>query len=140
MGKAFSARRAGALLAPALAAFGLTLAAGLAVAQPTPTTSEITVVAPRSVIVVGATSNGVPIEKMWIAHNVGYSDLDLTQPANVLELDKRIKQAAVKGCEELDRAYPDSVYPSFDSAQNCVKIAVNKAMGEVDAAVAAAKK
>jgi len=137
MREANFASRATALTVPTLAAVAFMAAGSWAVAEQV---TEITVVAPRGIARVDTTSAGIPIDSLWITHRVGYADLDLSDPANIKELDKRVKEAAEKGCQELDRVYPDTVYPSFDSARTCVKIAVGNAMSQVDAAVAASQK
>ena len=129
------ADRAKSVAIPVVAAAAVLLAVASAGAQES---EQITIVAPHSIQhkQVGRTSSGIPIEQISLSHRVGYSDLDLTKPADVALLKKRVEAAAVQGCKELDKLYPlDNLSPSNTS---CAKSARETAMQQVDAAVAAA--
>jgi hypothetical protein len=53
-----------------------------------------------------------------------------------MELQKRVKDAAVTACKEIGRPYPNSMPSDAD----CAKTASDKAMTKVNAIVAAAGK
>jgi UrcA family protein len=113
---------------------GLALLGGIAAAdQP----AEITISASGlTKTVVGRTANGAPIEEVTLTRRVSYGDLDLAKTAGAAELQRRVDQTAKDACKELDNRYP------FEDRQltDCTKSAVDKAMAQVRAAVAAAEK
>ena len=129
------ADRAKSAAIPVVAAAAVLLAVASAAAQDN---EQITIVAPHAVQhkQVGRTYTGIPIEQISLSHRVGFSDLDLTKPADVAILKKRVEAAALQGCKELDKLYPlDNLSPSNKS---CANSARETAMQQVDAAVAAA--
>lgn len=84
---------------------GLVTASNCAIAQEQQL-PQITVTAPRvghKLIGVGPT--GVPIESASVSFQVMISDLDLTKPANVSELDRRIEAMAKDACADLDKIF-----------------------------------
>jgi UrcA family protein len=100
---------------------------------------EVTVQASRVVEKqVGRTSTGLPIVDVSLSYGVSYAGLDLVTNAGVMELEKRVKDTAMKACKELSRQYPIS----DQTDQECAKAATDKAMVKVHelAAAAAAKK
>ena len=108
------------------------LVSGIAVAQQT---EEVTVQASRIVEKhVGQSSSGVPIVDVSITYGVSYADLDLISHAGVMELEKRVNDAAQRACKELDR----QARLSMPSDADCAKAAVGKAMVKVNEVVAAA--
>jgi UrcA family protein len=110
---------------------GFVLASGVAAAEEM---AQVTVEAARSVQV-GRTSSGVPIEQITLTRKVGYQDLDLTTQAGATALEKRVKDTAGEACKEIDRLYPLST----PGGASCVKTAVDDAMKQVHAAIAAAE-
>jgi UrcA family protein len=98
---------------------------------------EITVVAPR---LVRKDSERTPVggktELVSMTRRVTYDDLDLTVHADVLELEKRINDTAKETCGLLA-----SVFPLSDpKTPDCVREAVDKAMVQARAAIAATRK
>jgi UrcA family protein len=101
---------------------------------------EITVQGTRSMTVTlqGRTSSGIPIKDVSMSYGVSYAGLDLVSHAGVLELQKRVTDAALAACKEIGRQYPDST----PSEADCAKAATDKAIAKVNelAAAAASKK
>jgi UrcA family protein len=73
---------------------------------------------------------------MSIRSRVSYADLDLTTPAGVATLEKRIKDTAVSTCKELKVQIP----AEGSTEEKCVKEALDGAAPQVAVAVEAAKK
>jgi UrcA family protein len=97
---------------------------------------EVTVQASRVVTKEVGRSGGIPIVDVSLSYGVSYAGLDLVKHADVMELEKRVKDAADKACKELSRQYP------LDAADNtdCSKTAADKAMMKVhELATAAAQ-
>lgn len=117
----------------AIAAAGFTLA-GTAVAQ----TTEIIVEAPH-VERTGdrAPATGAPINLISIRYRVATSDLNLATHSGAQALEQRIKDAAKKGCAEIDKLYPLAT-PAADD-KPCVKTAVDGAMPKAHELIAAAE-
>ena len=95
-----SARIATALSAGALAVMGSMLIGATAVAQETVTTTDsVTIEAPRVFRQeIGRTSSGIPIEQVSLSNRVGFNDLDLRNPGDIAELQRRVSAAAWDGC------------------------------------------
>jgi UrcA family protein len=123
----------------ALVGVGLLTANVPAVAQQA---EQITVVAPREVHheIVGRTYSGLPVELVSLTRQVSYAGLDLKKQADVAELEKRIHETAKEACKQLDTLYPDLGNPRVPAHQDCVKTAVDAAMVQAKAAIAAAGK
>jgi len=85
---------------------------------------------------VGTTSSGVPIVDISLSYGVSSKGLDLASHAGVMELQKRVSDAAAAACKELGRQYPDSLPNDTD----CAKAATAKAMVKVNELAAAAAK
>jgi len=115
----------------------LTIMNGQAVAQ----TNEITVTAPHVVHQPGGhTPGGVPVEVVTIAHHVSYADLDLTTQAGQTALDSRIADSAKQACDQLEALYPPAQFPVDPANKDCLKTAIDGAMTQAAAAIAAAHK
>lgn len=100
---------------------------------------EVTVQASRIVEQkqVGRSSSGVPIVDMSLAYGVSYADLDLVSHAGVMQLEKRVNDAALQACKELSRQFPLVTTPND---ADCAKTAADKAMVKVHELAAAATK
>jgi len=74
-------------------------------------------------------------ERMSMSLPVSYSDLDLSNPADVKELENRITQTATDVCRQLNKQFPSYLYPSVSQfpvrKQDCVQTAVTNAMAQV---------
>lgn len=103
-----------------------------------PTLEEIIVEAPWLIEreVVGRSSVGAPIEEISLTRRVDFSDLDLTQTADVGELENRIDEIARDSCAKLEELFPLST--TQQDSRTCVDDAVDDAMAQVETAVAAA--
>lgn len=95
-----------------IAAVGVALCAGAAAAQPAvpeqPTDASIsgvTVTAPR---VVTRPLYGASTKLMSLSVRVKFRDLDMSTPAGVAELDRRVAEATEYACRQLGIMYPDA--------------------------------
>jgi UrcA family protein len=74
-------------------------------------------------------------ERMSMSLPVSYSDLDLSNPADVKELENRIAQTAMNVCREVNRRFPSYLYPSVSQfpvrRHDCVQTAVTDGMAQV---------
>jgi UrcA family protein len=120
----------------ALAALGVAMLGGSALAQQAAPVQEVTVQAERatSTVVGRSGSTGAPIELIELRHRVSYADLDLATHAGATALEKRVTDAGAAACKELDK-----LYPLEPKEANCAKKAADGAMPQVHAAVAAAE-
>lgn len=98
---------------------------------------EVTVQASRNIEKhqVGRSSSGVPIVDISLSYGVSYAGLDLVSHAGFLELQKRVNDAALQACKELNRQYPIGAPDEKD----CAKAAADAAMVKVNELTAAAK-
>jgi UrcA family protein len=116
----------------AVGLFAAALASSVVVAQQT---EEVSVQASRIFAKqAGRDPAGIPIMNISLSYGVSYAGLDLVSSAGVVELEKRVNDAALKACEEINHQYPVSV----ESNTKCAKEAVDKAMVKVHDLVAAA--
>jgi len=142
MSNILALRSSCAALAAAGALVGaLAIPGGSATAQTTYTTTtrEEIVITPPYVEhrPLGRSGTGIPVEELSLSRGVDYSDLDLSRWDDVQLLNDRIRQAAYMACGELDRQYPESLYPSYQSdARDCVVKATNEGMAQARWAVA----
>jgi len=128
----------------AFAAFGALVGAlatpiSSATAQTTYETQErITVFAPHAQRhTIGRSTIGASIEEISLSHPVDYSDLDLSRWADVRVLDDRIRQTAYAVCDELDRQYPEVLYPSYQTNDlSCVGRATNEGRAQARLVIA----
>jgi hypothetical protein len=100
---------------------------------------EITVQATRDVNVKSDAQTppgGARVQDVSLSYRVNTAGLNLALHADVLELEKRVKDAALTGCKEIGRQYPNSTPDVAD----CAKAASDKAMIKVNALAAAAAK
>lgn len=95
-----------------LIAAGLALFADAAAAQPAapeqPTDaalSGVTITAPR---VVTRPLYGASTKQMSLSVRVKFRDLDMSTPAGVAELDRRVAEATEYACRQLGILYPDA--------------------------------
>jgi UrcA family protein len=119
--------------ATALAA--CSLFAGSAMAQQT---EEITVTASR--VAHPKVVTGVPgsyIKDVSLSYGVSIAGLDLTKTASEMELERRVNDAALAACKDLEKDYPLDSQPS---TAECTSSAAGKAMVQVHALVAAANR
>ncbi|HEX4507455.1 MAG TPA: UrcA family protein [Alphaproteobacteria bacterium] len=117
----------------------LAIPIGSAAAQTTYTTREEIIITPPYVQhrEVGRSYSGVPVEELSLSRGVDISDLDLSRWDDVQMLDYRIRQAAYATCNELDRQYPDTLYPSYQSGdRDCVVKAIDTGRAQARLAVA----
>jgi UrcA family protein len=77
-------------------------------------------------------------EVISLSKAVTYADLDLTKPADVQELQKRITDTAKDVCQELNRRYPKTSFQIVVD-RDCVKSAVDNAIDVEKLVVAASK-
>jgi UrcA family protein len=99
-------------------------------------TGSVTVQASRVVNAktVGHTASGVPIVDVSMSYGVSAAGLDLVSHAGVVELEKRVNDAAHAACKELGRQYPESL----PNDAECAKTAAEKAIVKVHELAAAA--
>ncbi|HEX4507454.1 MAG TPA: UrcA family protein [Alphaproteobacteria bacterium] len=113
---------------------------GSAAAQTTDpnTTQEMTIYTPGvHQRTVGRSTIGAPIEELSLSLGVDYSDLDLSRGGDVEMLDSRIRQAALTACDQLERDYPEVLYPSYQSSDaSCAAEATEQGMAQARVAVA----
>jgi UrcA family protein len=105
------------------------------------TVEQMTIIAPgvhrRTV---GRSDTGIPVEELSLSRVVDISDLDLSRQQDVDMMDYRVRMAALRACGELDREYPQSLYPSYPSSDDgCVTRATNEGIEQERQAVAAAE-
>jgi UrcA family protein len=121
------------LLAAAVGVVALGLISGSAIAEDS---GHVTVQASRVMKKdVGHTSSGIPIVDMSLSYGVTAVGLNLVKHADVVELEKRVNDAAHAACKELGRQYPDSTPGDAE----CARTAVSNAMPRVHELVAAAR-
>jgi len=121
----------------AMSAAGLVCGVALAQGLPEVKVEATRVIAsPISAKTIGRTSSGVPIRDITLSYGVSSEGLDLSTQTGALALENRVKEAAEQACAEIGRQHPDAT-PS-DAA--CARVAVDKAMVQVHAVVAAAEK
>ena len=140
--KISASRYSCAALAAAGALVGaLSVPTGSATAQTTYTTTtrEEIIVTPPYVQhrPLGRSGTGIPVEELSLSRGVDISDLDLSRWDDVRVLDDRVRQAAYAACGELNRQYPGSLYPAYQSNdRDCVVQATNEGRAQARWAVA----
>lgn len=105
------------------------------------TMEEIVVQAPISVqreAMQGPGDPTIKTEVVELKRQVYIGDLDLSQYADVVELESRIEQVAQDSCKKLDEMFPLSD-PRTKDAKRCVDRAIKSALAEKEAAIAAAQ-
>jgi UrcA family protein len=74
--------------------------------------------------------NGIPTERVYASRVVHFDDLDLSTGWGVHELHARVVRAATDACNELDRLYPQGLYPIDSSDGDCKARAIRHAMAD----------
>jgi UrcA family protein len=100
---------------------------------------EIKIEATRNMDVKADTFNppgGFRVEDISLSYAVSTAGLNLASPADVTQLEKRVRDAALTACKEIGKQYPDSMPNDAD----CAKAASDKAMAKVTELAAAARK
>lgn len=98
---------------------------------------EITIQATRNMSVksdVHTPPGGVAVKDISLSYVVNTAGLDLASHADVMTLEKRVRDAALTACKEIGLKYPNSTPNDAD----CAKTASDKAMVRVNELVAAA--
>ncbi|HMK85883.1 MAG TPA: UrcA family protein [Steroidobacteraceae bacterium] len=119
----------------AVAAVGCVCLGSMAAAQPP---QELTVQATRVLAAKTVSHNratGAPIVDVSLSYGIKVDDLDLASHYGPIELEKRIRDAAMAACKEIGAKYPNST-PNDD---DCAASATNKAMVKAHEMEAAAK-
>ena len=123
-----------------LTAVALAMTGTSAIAQQTET-SEVKIEASRSVQRIGTSTIGAPIEIVQLTRRVNYADLDLATHRGALDLERRINDTAKAACKQLDTLYPlGTTEGPGKEGKSCVKAAVDSAMVQAQASIAAAEK
>jgi UrcA family protein len=104
------------------------------------TQEQMTIIAPYAHRqIVGPSDAGAPIEELLLPRVVEYRHLNLSNRNDVRTLDDRVRQAAYLACKELDREYPEALYPRYQSNSNdCVARATDQGMAQARFVVAQA--
>jgi UrcA family protein len=128
----------------ALTAVAVAVTSGAAMAQQKDELQEVTITGTREVaMTVGRTSTGRQVEMIQMVRRVSYADLDLATRVGAAQLAKRIDDAAKKDCKDLFTLYPGGSSGGIGALGTegpCVKNAVDGAMVQAKAAMAAADK
>jgi UrcA family protein len=92
---------------------------------------QVTIQAPqyqeRRVPILGHKYGLVEAEVVLLSRHVGHADLDLSRPADAVELERRINSTAREVCDELKRRNSGG-HMGVIVDRNCVKVAVDDAM------------
>ena len=115
-------------------AAGAVIVSGVSFAQKA---SEVVVEAPAAEVK-HTSSQGRPMDIITVRHRVGYGDIDISTSSGAKVLEQRIKDAAKEACNQIDTLYPNR--PAISGDPPCEKTAVDRAMVEANAAIAAAEK
>jgi UrcA family protein len=86
---------------------------------------------------VGRTYSGEPIQQMQLTQRVSYRDLNLSTPAGVAALKRRIRYTARAACQQLTSQYSLALWRTSNA--DCVNDAIQSAMSQVPLAVASAE-
>jgi len=131
----------GALAAAGALIGALTIPAASASAQTTYQAEEMTIYAPHvHHRPLGRTYTGIPVDELSLSRTVDYSDLNLRRGRDVRRLQYRVQRAAYATCAELERQYPEALYPSYDESQrSCVAKATDEGMAQANWAIARAR-
>ena len=90
----------------------------------------------------GLTNTGVPLRSYSLSYEVSLDDLDMTSSAGVAAAEKRVNNAALEACKQINNEsthlFPtDQLSPSIE---NCAKDTARKAMVKLHQAIAATAK
>jgi len=124
-------------LALSAAAAAVALACAATAAEPV---TEVIVEAPK-ISHTGQKSQplGAAVDLASIRYKVNYADLNLATPAGAKTLEERINDAAKRACRQLESSLPPDAYAAQGDPP-CIKTAVDGAMKQANAAIAAAGK
>jgi len=123
------------LIAAAAALAVCSVFAGTATAQQS---EEITVTASRVAHPKVVTAvPGTFMKDISLSYGVSTAGLDLTKTASETELERRVNDAALAACKDIEKDYPMQSQPTVSE---CASNAALKAMIQVHALVAAANK
>jgi len=117
----------------------LAIVSGTVFAQEKDQISEITIQGKQVQVTktVERSYSGEPIDRYTFTTPVNVDGLDLSTPAGVAQLKKRVAEAAREGCDELQQvAAPMDL---LDDDQTCVQESTAEGMVKARAAIAAAK-
>jgi UrcA family protein len=120
----------------ALLAFGLQLfPAGSAQAQ-AQEQEEVTVDGPYTIHAETSRPLGRQMSQTAISatRELGYGDLNLSNPSDVDTLRERVKAAARDTCNEIDRRYPRDVYAPDQTKYECIKETTNNTLARLNGA------
>ena len=117
----------------------LAIVSGTVFAQEKDQTSEITIQGKQMQVTktVGRAYSAEPIDHYTFTSSVSYANLDLSTPAGVAELKKRVTETAKQGCGELQQAAAPMDLLADD--RTCVQESTAEGMVKARAAIAAAK-
>jgi UrcA family protein len=117
----------------------LAFASGVVFAQDKDQTSEITIQGKQVQVTktVEQPFSGEPIDRYSFTTPVNLDNLDLSTPAGVAALKKRVAEAAKEGCDELQQAAAPMDLLADDDT--CVQESTAEGMVKARAAIAAAK-
>jgi UrcA family protein len=117
----------------------LAIVSGTVFAQEKDQTSEITIQGKQVPVTktVEQPFSGEPIDRYTFTTPVNFDNLDLTTPAGVAQLKKRVAEAAREGCNELQQVAAPMDLLADD--QTCVQESTAEGMVKARAAIAAAK-
>jgi UrcA family protein len=121
----------------ATAVSALSLVTGLVLADPM---QEIVVEAAAPVNHTptgGGPPGGASVDLLSVQYHVHLGSLDLSKHADVVALEQKVKEAAQKACQDIQKQYPAR---QLSDETECVDGAVKRAMGRVQNAVDAAQK
>lgn len=86
---------------------------------------------------VDRSASGIPIDTLTVRHEVSYKDIDISTSSGAKVLKQRIEDAAKAACMEIDKLYPTRTMVT--SVPECEKAAIDRAMTQANAAIAAAE-
>ena len=117
----------------------LAIVSGTVFAQEKDQISEITIQGKQVQVTktVERSYSGEPIDRYTFTTPVNFDSLDLSTPAGVAQLKKRVAEAAREGCDELQQVAAPMVLLADD--QTCVQESTAEGMVKARAAIAAAK-
>ena len=95
--------------------------------QPLPQDSVLSGVVVEPPKVIDRNRLSVVTEEIKMSVRVPYRDLDMATPAGVVELDKRVEEAAVYVCRQLERMYP----AGGPERRQCTRDAIDDAQPQV---------
>jgi UrcA family protein len=117
----------------------LAIVSGTVFAQEKDQTSEITIQGKHVQVTktVERSYSGEPIDRYTFTTPVNVDNLDLSTPAGVAQLKKRVVEAAREGCDELQQVAAPMDLLADD--ETCVQESTAEGMVKARAAIAAAK-